>query len=170
MAIVRLLIGGVLLVLGRKLFWFFVGALGFILAFDIATRSLNGPFWTAILLGAVAGVLGALLAVFLQSVAIWVAGFLAGGYLVFSLMGAFDLGGGWLPWAGFILGGAVGAGLLGAFFDWALIILTSMSGAWLVMNAIPFEAPLSVLLGIVIFFAGVGVQAGALRTERAGRG
>ncbi|MDD5466318.1 MAG: hypothetical protein PHS96_00790 [Anaerolineales bacterium] len=170
MAFFRLLIGGVLLVVGRKLFWFFVGALGFILAFELATRLLRGPFWLALLVGAIAGVLGALLAVFLQGAAIWIAGFLAGGYLAFSLLNAFDLQSGWMGWLIFILGGAIGAGLLSAFFDWALIVLTAMSGTTLVIEALPVERPLSVLLAILLFFVGVVLQARGLRAEKADRG
>ena len=66
---------------GRKLFWFFVGTLGFVVGAEAATTLFpHNPEWELIA-GLILGLLGILMALFLQKVAIGVGGFLAGGYL-----------------------------------------------------------------------------------------
>lgn len=58
--------GGALLFLGRKLYWFFVGAVGFVVGLSLATQWLQGGSEIVILLvGIVIGVVGALLALVL---------------------------------------------------------------------------------------------------------
>ncbi len=65
-------VGAALLILGRKLFWVFVGAIGFVLGMDIASRFLQGrPDWLILIVALGAGVLGALLALFLQRACVY---------------------------------------------------------------------------------------------------
>jgi hypothetical protein len=86
--IVRILAGLGLLTLGRKLFWLFVAVIGFEFGFFIAERFFQRraddllALGVALLLGSVA----ALLAVFLQQLAIYVGGFLAGGAILVRLL------------------------------------------------------------------------------------
>ncbi len=68
-AIVHLLLGIVLLLLGRRLFWFFVGVAGFLVGMNIAEQFVVGPPGTNLLIAIVAGILGAVIAIFLQKVA-----------------------------------------------------------------------------------------------------
>ena len=67
------------------------------------------------------GFIGALLALFLQKIAIAIAGFLAGGKLAMALVTAFIAEGARYPGITFIIGGIIGAILLLALFD--LLIL-----------------------------------------------
>src|SRR2546430_10932053 len=77
--IVGVLIGVVILFFGRKLFWLCVAAVGFAVGVEIAPLLVNEPSsLLALLIALVLGVLGALLALFLQKIAIAVLGFLAG--------------------------------------------------------------------------------------------
>ena len=86
MVIANTVVGLALLILGKKLFWLFVGAIGFIGASDMASRYFSGlPDWQILIVAVAAGLLGALLAVFFQKAAILLVGFYAGGYLVVSL-------------------------------------------------------------------------------------
>ena len=79
MLFANFLVGGLLLGLGRKLFWFFVAASGFVAGLYIADRVLSiRPEWLVLVIGLVLGVIGAIAAVFIQKIAIGVAGFLAG--------------------------------------------------------------------------------------------
>ena len=63
MGIVSLLIGIVLLLFGRKLFWLFVGAAGFLVGMDIANRFFTGPDATKLIIALLVGIIGAFLAV-----------------------------------------------------------------------------------------------------------
>ena len=84
-AFLTLALGIVLLLFGRRAFWIFVAVAGFIAGLTFATLYMHGQSELVILLIAiVAGVIGAVLAIMLEWLAILIAGFLAGGYLATS--------------------------------------------------------------------------------------
>jgi hypothetical protein len=157
-AYMNLIIGVLLLFLGRRLFWLFVGLTGFIAGFTIAERFFHFNsqlIELAIALGC--GLIGVLLAVFLQRLAIAIAGFVAGGLFALSVLEM----GGWniasvLP---FLIGGIIGAILLSIFFDWALIIISSASGALLVARFFLHDRQLIALAFLVLLIIGIIVQA-----------
>src|ERR1044072_5051863 len=86
LGVISILLGIALLLAGRKLFWLFVGAAGFVAGLQLATQFWQGPELLAIIMGLVVGVVFAVLAIFLQGAAIGIAGFLAGGYILTVLM------------------------------------------------------------------------------------
>src|SRR5437879_6207526 len=89
-AIVGALIGVVILLFGRKLFWLCVAAVGFAAGVEIAPHLVHEPSpLLALTVALVLGLIGALLALFLQKVAIAVLGFLAGGKLAGAIAAAF---------------------------------------------------------------------------------
>ena len=173
MTIPRVLVGIALLILGRKAFWLFVGGVGFVLGMTVTTRVVQvEPYWIRLGIALVAGLLGALLALYLQQIAVGVAGFLVGGYLALNLI--YTLG--WdverlLPapygmWLVFIAGGILCAVLIGALFEWALIILSSITGASLITQVVQVHPGTSVLLFAVLVATGIVIQAILLRQER----
>src|SRR4026208_2221524 len=88
--IVGVLIGVVILFFGRKLFWLCVAAVGFAAGVQIAPLLVNEPSsMLAFVFALVFGLLGALLALFLQKSAVAVLGFLAGGKLSTAIAAAF---------------------------------------------------------------------------------
>jgi hypothetical protein len=165
--VLRILIGIVLLLLGRKLFWLFVAAIGFVVAMDLVVRLFpESATLIAVVAGLVAGVIGALLAIFLQKAAVGVAGFLAGGYIILSLVDGFGLGEMTaLGWVLAFVGGIVGLILALALLDWALIVLSSLSGAGLIAQSIDLSRPLTALVFIIALVVGIVVQARMLRRE-----
>src|SRR2546430_17597085 len=87
--IISVIIGAAILLFGRKLFWLFVAALGFAVGLEIAAYFMREPpQWMTLLVALGAGVLGALLAILLQKIAIAIAGFVAGGRIAWALAGA----------------------------------------------------------------------------------
>ena len=72
--LINLVLGSALLIAGRRLFWLFVGAAGFVTGIQLATRFWQGPDILAIIVGLVVGVIFALLAIFLQALVIGIAG------------------------------------------------------------------------------------------------
>jgi len=163
--VLKVLIGIVLLLVGRKLFWLYVAAIGFVVAMDMAARLFPGPeagtvTVVAVVAGLVAGVIGALLAIFLQQVAVGVAGFLAGGYIILSLLDVFGLGEMTaLAWVLAFVGAVVGLILALVLLEWALIVLSSLSGAGLIAQSIDLSRPLAVLVFVVALVVGIVVQA-----------
>src|SRR6266446_5668105 len=88
--IISALIGAVILLFGRRLFWLCVAAVGFAAGVEIAPHLVHEPSTLlALTIALVLGFIGALLALFLQKIAIAVAGFLAGGQLAIVIFAAF---------------------------------------------------------------------------------
>ncbi len=167
MLVARIVIGGILILFGRKLFWLYVAACGFVVGLTIATRLFSGlPEWLGLVIGLAAGVLGALLAVFFQSLAIAVGGFLAGGFIAVTIVEGFGLGGAAFFWVAVLLGGVIGAMLMVTIFDWALIALSCLLGSSLIVPVfqLPRTAALVVWLGLLVL--GIAVQAGMMRYEK----
>ncbi len=154
--ILQVTAGLALLILGRRLGWWALAALGFVAGMTYSSVFVPGQSETAaLLIGLAAGVIGALLAVFMQKVAIGAAGFLTGGYLV---LGLFRLIGAEPSAAGFVIGGIVGLILIYPLFDWGLIILSSMAGALILVQTVDAARAVSAIGFGVAFVLGLIVQ------------
>ena len=165
--IVSAIIGVVILFFGRRLFWLCVAAIGFAAGVELAPHLFHEPTpLLALSIAVILGLVGALLATFLQKIAIGVAGFLAGGKLAGAIAGAFFVQYAQYTWLTFIIGGIIGALLLLMLFDWALIFLSSVVGAHLLQAAVVLPATGNAILFVVLVLIGVVVQAGALRRSR----
>jgi hypothetical protein len=163
-SLIKIVVGVALLLLGRRLFWLFVGALGFIVAFSLVSEPLkNQPHIAALVAALVVGLIGALFAIFLQKVAVLVAGFLAGGYGVFLLVEHL----GWqtspFPWVPVLLGAIIGAVLVSMLFEWALILLSSLFGSYLIVHSISPGYVVSLVLFGILSLLGIIIQAHARR-------
>src|SRR5213079_690744 len=111
--IVGVIIGVMILFFGRKLFWLCVAAVGFAVGVQIAPLLVNEPSsLLALVIALVFGVLGALLALFVQKVAIAVLGFIAGGKLATAIASAFFVQYAQYSTIVFVMGGVIGAILL----------------------------------------------------------
>ena len=162
--IVSLAIGIVVLLFGRRLFWLCVAAIGFAAGMQLAPHLAHEPSpLLALTLAVVLGFVGALLALFLQKVAIAVAGFLAGGRLAVGLMATFFAHYPSNYWIVFIIGGLLGAFLLLALFDWALILISALIGAHLIDTAITLPPTAHAILYAALVICGVLIQATAFR-------
>src|SRR6266498_2666283 len=167
-AIVGALIGVVILLFGRKLFWLCVAAVGFAAGVEIAPHVVHDPSsLMALIIALVLGLLGALLALFLQKVAIAVLGFLAGGKLTGAIAAAFLVHYAQYSAIIFVVGGIIGAILLLVLFDWALIVVSSLIGAHLIESAIVLPPSGSTILFIGLAIIGIMVQATSLRRSSA---
>ncbi|MDO9545597.1 MAG: DUF4203 domain-containing protein [Pelolinea sp.] len=145
--------GVLLLFLGRKLFWLFVAVVGFLVGLTYIPEILPAQPETVILtISLITGLLGALLAVLLQKFAIGLAGLVAGGYIAYYLLQTLPIAVGEYQWLAIAAGAFFGAVLAGSMYDWALILLTSASGAVVITQNIPIEMPFStvILLGLLI--------------------
>ncbi len=160
----RILAGVGLLLFGRKLFWLFVGLIGFAAGIQVATRFFPGqPEWMILAIALMAGVLGALLALFLQWLAIGLAGFFAGAYVVVHFLHLAGLATSRTDWFFFLIGGILGLILIIILFDWALIILSSLVGAGLITQSISVDHSGALLLFTALVITGIVVQSRLLK-------
>jgi hypothetical protein len=154
-AIVGALIGAVILFFGRKLFWLCVAAVGFAAGVEIAPHLVHEPSpLLALTVALVLGLIGALLALFLQKVAIAVLGFLAGGKLAGAIAAAFFIHYAQHSTIIFLVGG--------------FIVVSSLIGAHLIVYqgaiALPQSGSIIVFIGLAVI--GILVQAASLRRTR----
>jgi len=165
--IVGALVGVVILLFGRKLFWLCVAAVGFAAGVELVPHLVQQPSPLLLLtFSLVLGFIGALLALFLQKLAIGIVGFLSGGKLTVAVAAAFVGNAAQFYWISFIVGGVIGAILLLLLFDWALIFLSSMVGAYLIQGVTALPPMGAAIVFTVLVVIGILVQAGTLRRSR----
>lgn len=132
-AIAQIIVGLIELLFGRRLFWVFVAVGGFLFGWLVVPAIHEGlPTWARVAIGVALGLILAGLAKLFTRAMVALGGFLIVGPAVVV---AVDRLGGSVPqgsrnyWIAFAIGGVIGAALLGVFFNWALIILSSLFGA-----------------------------------------
>jgi len=156
---VYIIAGGLLLIFGRKLFWLFVSITGFLIGMMYIPELLPGQADEVILtVSLIAGLMGAFLSVLLQKFAVGLAGLAAGGYVSFYLLQTLAVNIGDFRWLAILAGALIGAVLAGSMYDWALILITSASGAVVVTQYLPVSMPISAIVLLVLFIAGLVAQ------------
>ncbi|MCP4428591.1 MAG: hypothetical protein GY803_29245 [Chloroflexi bacterium] len=163
----RVIVGLGMLALGRQLFWLFIGGIGFVFGLNLAASMFAGqPETTALMFALIVGVICAVGALVLQKLAVGVSGFFGGAIIAVQLVEAFALNVG-SPFVPFLLGGILGLVLVSVLFDWALIVLSSVAGAQVIVDAVGWERPLSLVM--IAVFAAVGIAIQASQMQREGR-
>ncbi len=163
-----LVVGLLLLVAGRRLFWLFVAVAGFVAGVEAVFYIF--PHQTelfTLIVGIALGLFGALLAFFLEKLAIAIAGFAGGGYLALlicsTLLGPIAINQP-VAWICFLIGGIIGALLMNFFFNWALIILSSFEGAHIILKQfIPQRQHYFGLVLLLLSVVGILIQASTYR-------
>jgi hypothetical protein len=167
-SIFQLFAGSILLVAGKKLYWFFVGVIGAIAGLFISETFFHPQSWGDRVLVAVGiGAAFAILALILQRIMIGVAGFIAGGYLGVSLIDTLQLPVTEYRWVVFILGGLVGILIVKMLFDLSLVIISSSAGAILITRAINLDGAKSLIVLLVLILAGIIVQSARSKPKSA---
>jgi hypothetical protein len=156
-----MILGILLLFFGRRLFWLFVGVAGFIAGLTLIPQFLSGQSeLTILLIALIAGIIGAFLAIMLEGLAILIAGFLAGGYLMTTFAVSFGISISAEPSVIYIIGGIIGLLMVAVFFDWAIIILSALLGAGILMPLLHLYGSVYWLVFLGLVVVGMAVQAG----------
>ena len=167
MFILNFIIGLMLLFFGRKLFWLFVAAVGFVLGFTYGPEILNlEPSLASLIAGIIAGIIGGLLAVFLKKAAIALAGFAGGGYLAVTFLKYIQVETELSFWIIYVIGGIIGAVVFLLIFEWALIALSSLIGSSFILQPFTLAAGVEALLFFAVAIVGILAQTGMLHRER----
>jgi Domain of unknown function (DUF4203) len=156
----QVLVGLALVLFGRKLFWLFVGVVGFLAGMRFGTGLVTGQSEVVILAIAIGiGLIAAVLAIVLQRVAVALAGGLAGGMLAMRVAALLGVNAEAAGWVFFVIGAVLAAILVSAVFDWALIILSALIGAGILSDLLPFNQTGQVISLVAFFVVGLIVQA-----------
>ncbi|HXJ77756.1 MAG TPA: hypothetical protein VMS64_03650 [Candidatus Methylomirabilis sp.] len=166
---VGILVGLLLLLLGRRLYWVFVAGIGFLTGLELAPRLLSGqPEWVILVAALALALVGTVLAIVAQKLIIALVGFLAGGGIGVLLLRTLGAGSDAVRWLVYIVAGVVGMVLVLVLFEWGLILLSALAGASLIVGGVGESMHLSrqmTLVGmVVVAVVGVIVQASWLGT------
>ncbi len=166
----RILVGLLLLFLGRRLYWFFVAVIGFVYGLELAPRLLPHQSETMVVLIALGlALVGAVVAVVGTKIVLGMTGFVAaGGIAMLLLQNVIDNG--LVATTIYLVAGVIGAVLFLLLFDAALIVLSSLAGAGLIVasaeHLLRISPSAGTVLIIVLTVVGIGIQAHFLRRQR----
>jgi len=161
---ISIVIGICLILLGRKLYWFFIGLAGFFFAYQYVPDLLPAlPEKTALIISLAAGGLSAALGVFLNKLFIFAGGFIAGAYLFINAAQLANLELEGIVLLGLAVGGLLGSLLLSMVMEWGLVVLTAAIGALLVLQALPVNRQVMIGLFVLMLILGLVAQASMMK-------
>ncbi len=164
MQIARGVIAGVLLFLGRELNFLFAAATAAWIALRL-TPLLPGqwPGWADYaFIGGVAAIV-AVLTLLDERAGYFISGFFAGAAFLAEYFAPGVL---ILPILPFIVGGVIGALIIGLFTEWALIIVSSLAGAYYVTTLFRLTYTAQILVGAGLFIIGALTQVILMRMQK----
>ena len=137
MGIIDVGIGFMLLITGRPAYWVFTGSIAYFVGGIFADRLVLFPLqWNNIFLSFLFATLGIFSALLFHRWAARLAGFIAGGFLVYNLPVALGAPTDWATPLYFIIGGVVSLVLLLLSFDFALLVISSLTAATFILRNI----------------------------------
>ena len=164
MLIARGIIGGVLLFVGREFNFLFAAGMAALLGIRLTPLLPSQWPWyyDYIFLGVLAAIAIALTLIH-ERFGYFFSGFLAGGYLLveYSAPGLLTV-----PLLPFLLGGVIGSLLIGIFTDWALILVSSASGAYFLTNMFVLPSTTQILVTSGLFVIGAVTQVVLWRMQK----
>ncbi|NQV70746.1 MAG: DUF4203 domain-containing protein [Pseudohongiella sp.] len=155
------LAGGLtILFFGRKLFWLYIGFLGVLAGFELTQELFpQQSEWLYLIIGVILGAVMALLAMALQYAAVALAGFGGGAYAALQVMEILPMVQvAQMPDWILLVPGAIGALLCLVVFNPALIVLSSLTGAAILVQLIPLEPLIQNALLVLAALTGITFQ------------
>jgi hypothetical protein len=126
----------------------------------------DGLLWLIVPVGlAILGAVGTAFMKGVVNIVVLVLGVLAGAAIVLGLLDLLGLNFGLVDWLLAIVGGAIGAAVVGRFKDWAIIVLSALVGALLTMRGLQMllpslQGPIATLLALVLAGGGIAYHGG----------
>lgn len=163
MLIVRGVIGGILLFLGRELNFLLAAGMAALLSFRLLPFLPPGwPGWYDYIVIVGLAILAGAIPIVNKRVGFFVSGFIAGGTFLVEYVAPDGVS---LPLVPFLLGATLGSLILGIFTDWAMIIISCLIGAYYTSNLFNLAYVPRMLVGSGLFLIGALTQAFLRRGE-----
>ncbi len=164
MQVIRGVIGGILLFLGRELNFLFAASMAILIGFRLTPLlPAEWPGWYDFIFIGILAVIAATITIINERVGYFLSGFLAGGYFLVEYYAPEILT---LPLLPFIIGGAIGSLIIGIFTEWALMIVSCLFGAYYVTNLFTLSPTAEILVGSGLFIIGAVTQAIIMRLQK----
>jgi hypothetical protein len=156
MQVLRAVIGGILLFLGRELNFLFAAAMAALLGLRLTPLlPLNWPDWSQYAFMAGLAIVAAALVIVRERAGYFITGFLVGSYF---LVEYYEPGVLTLPILPFLVGGVIGAVMIGLFTEWALMLVSCLVGAYFVTGMFTLSPTAEILIGSGLFIVGALTQ------------
>ena len=157
--ILSIIVGIAVLVMGRQMFWIFIAGLGFVLGLLFSSQFFNTQFgWQTFLISAGIAILGALLAFTVQRLAAGIAGLATGWYLSLVVLSYINLDLGQIESVIPYIIGIISGILLFRYFDWGVIIASSLAGAAIIISATSLSRNIEIALLVMLGLIGIAIQ------------
>jgi hypothetical protein len=164
MLIIRGVIGGILLFLGRELNFLFAAAMAALVGFQLVPLlPANRPSWADIAFVLTLAAIAAIIVLINERVGYFLSGFLAGGYFLGQY---YAPNASLLPWLPFLIGGVIGSLILGLLTEWALILVSAAIGARYVLNLFRLNPTAEILIGSGLFIVGALTQVIIMQAQK----
>lgn len=162
--LLRGIIGGILLFLGRELNFLFAAAMAILWGFRLAPKLPDAwPGWSVWAFVITLAVIAAIIALINERVGYFLSGFLAGS---FFLVEYYLPGSATIPVLPFIVGGVIGSFVLGLLTEWAMILVSSTIGAAYVLNLFRLNPTAEILIGAGLFIVGALTQVILMQSQK----
>ena len=144
--------GVMILFLGRELSFLFSAAMAGFLGFRLTPfLPSSWPAWSDTAFIVTIAIIAAILTVLNKDAGFYVSGFLIGGYALTEFYAPNSLA---IPLLPFIIGSVLGAIIIGVFTDWAMIIVSTFIGTYLLYDILPWVGTAKILASAGIFIVG----------------
>ena len=164
MQILRGVIAGILLFLGREVNFLFAAATAAFIGLRLTPLlPPQWPWWSDYAFMAVLAIVAAAITLANDRVGYFLSGFLAGGYFLMEYYQPNVLT---FPLLPFILGGVFGSLIIGFFTEWALVVVTCLIGAYYVTNLFRLSYSAQLLVGSGLFIIGALTQFILIRMQK----
>ena len=163
MDVVRGVIAGVLLFLGRELNFLFAAAMAAFIGLRLTPLlPSQWPGWADFAFMGLLAVIAAVITLINPRVGYFLSGFLAGGYFLIEY---FQPGVPTFSWLLFLIGGVIGSLIIGIFTEWALMVVSCLVGAYYVTNLFTLSSTAEILVGSGLFIIGALTQVILMRMQ-----
>jgi len=156
MQVIRAIIGAVFLLLGRELNFFFAAAMAALIGLRLTPLlPQEWPNWTEYVFMIGLAIAAAAIVIARERIGYFISGFLVGSYF---LVEYYEPGVLTLPLLPFLVGGVMGAVIIGIFTEWALMVVSCLVGAYFLVDMFVLSPTAEVLVGSGLFIIGVVTQ------------
>lgn len=156
MQVIRAVIGGIFLFLGRELNFFFAAAMAALIGLRLTPLlPQEWPDWGEYVFMLGLAVVAAAIVIARERLGYFISGFLVGSYF---LVEYYEPGVLTLPLLPFLVGGVIGAIIIGIFTEWALMVVSCLVGAYFITNMFELSPTAETLVGAGLFIIGALTQ------------
>ena len=156
LSLIRGVAGVIILFLGRELRFLFAAAMAAFLGSRLTPLLPSAwPSWSDTAFIVVVAVIAGILTAVNESAGFYVSGFLIGGYALTEYFAPNSFS---IPLLPFIAGSVLGALIIGIFTDWAMIIVSTFIGTYLIYGILPWFGTARTLVSAGIFIVGALAQ------------